>query len=275
MGKPVITGTAQVGQTLTADVSSIMDGNGISRSFSYTWWKEAQFGSNNSRTLQKISGATRSTYTIRAADARYKIKVKVSYRDDNGFNHELESNLTAEVQPIASDAPYVVSLALQDGYQGSVDLGSRFTVSVGDTIAVTAHMSEGVSGLSATTGEVSMRLNIGGQTRLLLHRSPFVDEDNPERLVFHYTVEAGLSGNVTFPRNGMFIGNGYDEHNVVVPNPSTVGINVNLNYPQTHLGDMDIVLSANLQNVPESHDGSSFTFRLNFDEPLRRYLNRR
>ena len=266
-GEPTITGTAQVGQTLTADASSIMDGNGISRSFSYTWWKEAQFGSNASRTLQKISGATRSTYTIREADARFKIKVKVSYRDDNGFNHELESALTAEVQPIANDAPYVVSLALQGSSQESVDLGSLFKVSPGDLIAVIVYMSEEISGLSATTGEVSMRLNIGDQTRLL-HRSPFRDENNPERLIFHYTVEAGLSGRVTFPRNGMFIGHGYDEHNVVVPNPSAVGINVNLNYPQTHLGDMDIFLSANIQNMPESHDGSSFTFRLNFSEPL-------
>ena len=266
-GKPVITGTPQVGQTLTADASSIMDGNGISRSFSYTWWKEAQFGSNASRTLQKISGATRSTYTIREADARFKIKVKVSYRDDNGFNHELESVLTAEVQPIVNDAPSIVGLALQGSGQESVDLGSLFKVSPGDLIAVIAYMSEEISGLSATTGEVSMRLNIGGQTRLL-HRSPFRDESNPERLIFHYTVEAGLSGNVTFPRNGMFIGYGYDEHNVVVPNPSAEGINVNLNYPQTHLGDMDIFLSANFQNVPESHDGSSFTFRLNFSEPL-------
>ena len=266
-GEPTITGTAQVGQTLTADASSIMDGNGISRSFSYTWWKEAQFGFNASRTLQKISEATRSTYTIREADARFKIKVKVSYRDDNGFNHELESALTAEVQPIANDAPYVVKIALQGSSQESVDLGSLFKVSPGDLIAVIVYMSEEISGLSATTGEVSMRLNIGGQTRLL-HRSPFRDENNPERLVFHYTVEAGLSGNVTFPRNGIFIGYGYDEHNVVVPNPSAVGINVNLNYPQTHLGDMDIFLSANFQNVPENHDGSSFTFQLNFSEPL-------
>ena len=58
-----------------------------------------------------------------------------------------------------------------------------------------------------------------------------------------------------------------------MPNPSAVGININLNYPQTQLGDMDIVLSANFQNMPESHDGSSFTFRLNFDEPLRQEVS--
>ena len=99
-GKPVITGTPQVGQTLTADASSIMDGNGISRSFSYTWWKVIEYRiGGDSDILQQISGATRSTYTIGAADVRSKIKVKVSYRDDNSFNHELESNFTAKVTP--------------------------------------------------------------------------------------------------------------------------------------------------------------------------------
>ena len=268
-GKPVITGTAQVGQTLTADTSSIMDENGISRSFSYTWWRVIEYRiGGDSDILQQISGATRSTYTVRDADVRAKIKVKVSYRDNNSFNHELESDLTAEVKPMTDvTPPYVVGISLKDNYGGFIDLGSRFTVSVGDSIAVIAYMSKEVSGLSARNGEVSMRLNIGGQTRLL-HRSPFSGENTPKRLIFHYTVEEGVSGRVTIPRNGMFIGYGYDEHNVVVPDPSTVGINVNLNYPQTHLGNMDIVLSANFQNMLEEHNGSDFTFRLNFDEPL-------
>ena len=133
---------------------------------------------------------------------------------------------------------------------------------------IIAYMSQEVSGLSAQTGDAYMRLNIGGQTRTI-DRSPITGEDTPQRLIFHYTVEEGVSGRFIFPRNGLFIGNGYDDHTTVVPNPSAVGINVNLNYPQTQLGDMDIVLSANFQNMPEGHDGSSFTFRLNFDEPLR------
>ena len=74
-GKPTITGTAQVGQTLTVNTSGIMDDNGISRSFSYTWWKDLNYGPN-AGIPQQISGATRSTYTIRQADARAKIKVR-------------------------------------------------------------------------------------------------------------------------------------------------------------------------------------------------------
>ena len=268
-GKPVITGTPQVGQTLTADASSIMDGNGISRSFSYAWWKVIEYRiGGDSDILQQISGATRSTYTIRSEDVRSKIKVKVSYRDDNSFNHTLESNFTAKVTPASNANAYVAQISLRNSSGGFVDLGSHFKVSPGDRFAIIVYMSQEVSGLSAQTGEVYMRLNIGGQTRTI-DRSPITGEDTPQRLIFHYTVEEGVSGRVTFPRNGLFIGNGYDEHTTVVSNPSAVGINVNLNYPQTQLGDMDIVLSANFQNMPEAHNGSSFTFRLNFDEPLR------
>ena len=61
----------------------------------------------NSDILQQISGATRSTYTIRSEDVRSKIRVKVSYRDDNSFNHELESNFTAKVTPASNATPYV------------------------------------------------------------------------------------------------------------------------------------------------------------------------
>ena len=268
-GKPVITGTPQVGQTLTADASSIMDGNGISGSFSYTWWKVIEYRiGGNSDILQQISGATRSTYTIRSEDVRTKIKVKVSYRDDNSFNHTLESNFTAKVTPASNANAYVAQISLRNSSGGFVDLGSHFKVSPGDRFTIIAYMSQAVSGLSAQTGDAYMRLNIGGQTRTI-DRSPITGEDTPQRLIFHYTVEEGVSGRVTFPRNGLFIGNGYDDHTTVVSNPSAVGINVNLNYPQTRLGDMDIVLSANFQNMPEAHAGSNFTFRLNFSEPLR------
>ena len=57
-GKPSITGTAQVGQPLTADVSGIMDADGLTNvSYTYQWYGETQGLS------AQISGATLSTYT--------------------------------------------------------------------------------------------------------------------------------------------------------------------------------------------------------------------
>ena len=261
-GQSTITGTAQVGQTLTADVSSIMDDNGISRSFSYTWWKEVSFDPN-AGIPQKISGATRSTYTIRQADARAKIKVKVSYRDDDGFNHVLESALTGEVTPAANTKPYVLGIVLKNDYTDIghfVTPGSNFEASVGNIMSITVYMSEGVSGLSATHGEARMRLNIGSQTRTL-YRSPFSGESSPNKLRFHYIVEEGVSGGVTIPRNGMFI---EDVSTGVVSNPS----NVNLNYPQTYLGNMRVQSSLNMSIVDATvYENTSryvdFTVRLN------------
>ena len=263
-GQPTITGTVQVGQTLTVDTSSISDGNGISRSFSYTWWKEVSFGPN-AGIPQRISGATRSTYTIKQVDARAKIKVKVSYRDDDGFNQLLESDLTDKVTSVADAKPYVVSIALKNDPNGEfISSGSNFEATVGDVISITAYMSKGVSDLSSLNGDVRMNLNIGSRSRTLtLSRSAFNGENTPNRLVFLYTVEEGVSGRVTVPRNGMSV---VDSNDNVVPNPS----NVNLNYPQTYLANMRVQNTLNVSildaTVYENTDTYiDFNVRLNMD----------
>ncbi len=235
-GRPTITGTPQVGQTLTASTSSITDGNGISGSFSYTWWKVVNFGLN-ADVPQQISGANSSTYQIRSEDVRSRIKVIVSYRDDDGFNETVESALTTYVQPITDTSPYAVNMSFKKQNESFFDLGSSVDVSVGDILEVIVDMSKRVSGLYSYSGDVRMRLNIGSQTRTL-HRAHFgrssrLDSD-PIRLVFHYTVEAGVSGRITFPLNGMFVADAYDN---IVSSPG----NANFNYPQTHLGTITIL----------------------------------
>ena len=63
-GTPTITGTAQVGQTLTAGTTAIVDADGLtSVSYTYQWIRVA---TDNTET--NISGATASTYTLVAAD---------------------------------------------------------------------------------------------------------------------------------------------------------------------------------------------------------------
>ena len=93
-------------------------------------------------------------------------------------------------------------ISLRDSLGGFVDLDSHFKVSPGDQLMIIAYMSQEVSGLSAQTGDAYMRLNIGGQTRTI-DRSPITGEDTPQRLIFHYTVEEGVSGRFIFPRNGL------------------------------------------------------------------------
>ena len=241
-GNVTITGTVQAGQTLTANTSSITDGNGISGSFSYTWWKIIDFGPN-AGIPQQISGATSSTYTIKQADIRAKIKVKVSYRDDDGYDHALESAFTAKVKSATDAKPSVVGIALKnDPNQDFINSGSSFEASVGDLISVIVYMSEEVEDLSILNGDVRMRLNIGSQTRTLLRvsfQTCFGCKETPNRLVFHYTVEEGVSGRITVPSNGMFV---EGVNTGVVSNPS----NINLNYPQTYLANMRVQSSLNI-----------------------------
>ena len=88
-GQPSISGTAQVGEILTADTSGISDDDGLNDvTFSYQWLADDA----------DISGATGSTYTLVAADAGKAIKVRVSFTDDAG-NKETRSSAAKTIPP--------------------------------------------------------------------------------------------------------------------------------------------------------------------------------
>ena len=90
-GAPAITGTSQVGETLTADTADIADADGLERaSFSYQWIR-------NDGDDADIQGATASTYTLDADDEGKTVKVRVSFTDDEGHAETLTSAATAEV----------------------------------------------------------------------------------------------------------------------------------------------------------------------------------
>ena len=104
-GAPTISGTAQVGQTLTADTSGIADANGFTgETFSYQW-----LGSRDA----EIQGATNATYTLVATDEDKTIKVRVTFTDDAGNEETLTSAPTAAVEarpgaptePVFGDGP--------------------------------------------------------------------------------------------------------------------------------------------------------------------------
>ena len=91
-GQPVITGTAQVRETLSAGTSGISDDNGLTNAaFTYQWVHSAD------GTDTGISGATGTTYLPTSADAGSAIKVRVSFTDDDGYSETVTSNATASV----------------------------------------------------------------------------------------------------------------------------------------------------------------------------------
>ena len=98
-GAPAISGTARVGETLTADTSGIADADGLTNAaFSYQWLADDT----------AIQGATGFTCTLADADAGKAIKVRASFTDDAGNAETLTSAATAAVAGPAA-APLTAS----------------------------------------------------------------------------------------------------------------------------------------------------------------------
>ena len=114
-GQPTITGTAQVGETLTADTSKVSDADGlITVSYRYQWTADDV----------NIPNATGSTHTLTDNDEGKNIKVKVSFNDDRNNPETLTSAATEAVEPRpntpAAGAPSMQGV-LQDQGQLAAD----------------------------------------------------------------------------------------------------------------------------------------------------------
>ena len=128
-GKPEISGTIEVGETLTADTSRIADADGLtSVSYSYRWVRVD--GTNEA----DIAGATGSTYTLVEADEGKGIRVRVNFTDDAGNPETLASDVYRAVTILPAprlpsvDDPNAIWMATltvanlgsnQYGYKGS------------------------------------------------------------------------------------------------------------------------------------------------------------
>ena len=91
-GLPTISGTARVGETLTANTSGITDADGPDPlSFTYQWNR------NDGTTDTAISGATSASYILTQGDVGEMITLTVSYTDGGSTDESLTSAPTAAV----------------------------------------------------------------------------------------------------------------------------------------------------------------------------------
>ena len=91
-GLPTITGTAQVGETLTASASGVADADGLTNAV-FAWRWIANDGSADA----EIADATGSTYTLTTTEAGKTIKARATFTDDGGAEETLLSGATATV----------------------------------------------------------------------------------------------------------------------------------------------------------------------------------
>ena len=113
MGQPTITGTGQVGQTLTADTTDIDDDDGIVNVvFMYQWLANDM----------DIDGATSKTYELTGDEIGKTISVKVSFMDDLGD----PGSATSEATIMIAGSPGEIS-RIEPAIRG-------ITVSAGDKV---------------------------------------------------------------------------------------------------------------------------------------------
>ncbi len=193
-GLPDITGTPQVGETLTAGTSTINDEDGLENvSYSYQWIR-----SDNGADTD-IAGATDYTYTVVLADQGKTIKVKVSFTDDADSEEVLTSEATVAVA--AAKAKANSPAAGLPTISGTPQVGATLTA---DTSAVTDEdglddVSYGyqwiaggadIDGATASTYE----LTSSEQGQTVQVRVTFTDDgDNAETLTSIATAEVASS----------------------------------------------------------------------------------
>ncbi len=119
-GLPTISGTAQVGQTLTAHTSDIDDADGLtSPGYEYQWLRIDAGGLADS-----IPGATSATYAVQAGDVGRLLRVRVSFTDDDNTLETLTSDATEAV--IVTQ----VTVSFGAGGYAAEEGGERATVKV-------------------------------------------------------------------------------------------------------------------------------------------------
>ena len=108
-GTPSISGTVQLGQTLAASTTGIIDPDGTTNAFYLYQWI-----ANDGTSDSDIADATASTYTLVDEDAGKTIKVKVTFTDDGGHEETLTSDATTELIATVPGAPGSLSVSVND-----------------------------------------------------------------------------------------------------------------------------------------------------------------
>ena len=127
-GRPVISGELEVGHTLIVSTSDIRDDNGLTNpGYIYQWQRQ------NGGVFTDITDATGMLYTLTSDDEGKRVRVKVTFTDDDGSRHMLTSLDTRTVQAQTSIPAHKVEVSLGQ---------TAYTVDEGDTIQVTVTLAE-------------------------------------------------------------------------------------------------------------------------------------
>ena len=183
-GSPVITGTAQVGQSLYASFGSVADADGTSNIVaSYQWIRV------DGATETDITGATITPYTPVADDVGKQLKVRLSFTDDLG---NPESRTSAATQAVlaaagANNAPVFTegtstTRSVAENTAGSRNIGTAIAATDadgGDTLRYTLGGTDMASfAIVSTSGQLQTRAALDYETKSSYAVSVSVSDGN-------------------------------------------------------------------------------------------------
>ena len=157
-GAPTIAGTAAHGETLTASTAGIMDIDGKTKAdngdagyaYTYQWYRV------EGMTETAISGSTAHTHTADVDDVGKKLRVDVSFRDDDGSDETVPSAETALVT-----GPSGFSIADASATEGNA-LTFTVTLSSATDVAVTVDYAASTSGADDTAASADLTGTLSG-----------------------------------------------------------------------------------------------------------------
>ena len=173
-GLPVITGTPQEGQTLSADLSGIQDPDGTppQEEFSNSWLQNGQ----------PIPGATHSSLPLDSSHLGSSISLRVTFTDGGGFQETLTS---PPVGPVAQKpTPPVVSINHPPVWSGDTQL----QVDENQTLVanqLTASDSDAITAIRISSGEDAPLLQIEANTGASTVSLSFMESPDHERPIDH------------------------------------------------------------------------------------------
>ncbi len=165
-GAVTVSGTARVGETLTADVT---DPDGDVTSVGWVWSRAA----TASGTFSAISGATASSYTLTSNDENMWVRATATYTDRRGSAKTANATTgsIAANSPAAFAAASVSRTVAENTVSGNVGAAVSATDADGDTLTYSvsvASISGGAENLTAfnedfvldtATGQISVKAN--------------------------------------------------------------------------------------------------------------------
>ena len=199
-----------IGEVLEVDTSAITDLGGLEYTFTSYEWIRTDVVSGNESVVQRGSGTTHRTYTVRLADAWHELHAKVyftatqlGYRDsESSARKKVAGADGSQAQPLrVLDISFLRSPRLNQDYYGC-----------GDSLWLVAQFNGRVPGRGGASEDLKtmrLRMTLSGRTLWVLEAGH--DGDDQTRVKFLYNVKTDDRTSSLYMRD--FVFEGFDPNN--------------------------------------------------------------